>query len=200
MGDDALLADLKTKLAPLKERRILVTVKYGQIPRLNLALLRHLLAERKEPGVYVSVDRPHKYTELLLRRSKIPHDGLTFVDIVTRGGGSRLSDTKSMLSVGGFFWLKLLSGSFPEVYVPGSDKQATLELGGKKFLLLDNVAILPAYNSENSIREFFYEFGNVLDKHKGLRAFLVTHTEVHPTLLEILEGFSDIVLEIGGDW
>ncbi len=198
--DEALDAHLQELLEPREERRVLLTAKYGQLPRLNLALLRFMLERKGRRGAYISIDRPHKYAELLLRRNKIPHEQLTFVDMVTRNEGGRSADTKSMLSAGGFFWLKLLSGSYPHIFAPGSETPVALNMDTQDFLLLDNVAILPAYNSEPAIREYFLELANLLDARPRLRAYLVTHSEIHAGLMEIIEGFSDIVLDIGGEW
>ena len=56
-------------------RRILFLVKAPQIARINLAILRICLTERKERGIYISIDKPDKHVKQILERHNISSEG-----------------------------------------------------------------------------------------------------------------------------
>jgi len=200
MDEGALLDDLRQRLEGEGSRRLLFISRYSLIPKLNLTLLDLLLRVRKERGVYLSIDRPHKFMDLLLKKREIPREGLTYVDLVTKGsvGDGSIGDVKALLSVGGFFWLKLLTNTFDHVYDGVSGQTTKFSIEGTQFLLLDNLSVMPAYNSESSIREFFQELHNLLDRYSTVRVYLVTHGDIHPTMLSILKEFSEKVIRLEG--
>jgi len=58
---------------------------------IELVLLKALLGEGN-PGLFISVDRPHRYMAHLLDMHRIDHDGLQFLNVMSRfspsNGGS----------------------------------------------------------------------------------------------------------------
>jgi len=179
-------------------RKFLVTVKTGKIVHVNLTLLDHFLAKRNERGMYISIDRPHKYIEILLKKKRIPREKLMYVDVATRATGDAMG--RSFLSIGGFLWLKILSNTFEDMYLSDSKKCDKVDLFSLDFVVIDNAAVLPAYNSMDSIREFFAEFGNIMRDHKNLKAFIVTPRDLHPKMYETMRNFVDDVIEIKDEW
>jgi len=198
--DERLLEHLDQTLRNEKSRRLLFIARYSLIPKLNLGLLDLLPRRQQRQGIYLSIDRPHKFMDLLLRKRDIPRAKLTYVDLVTKGtvGGDRVGDVKALLSVGGFFWLKLMTNTFEQVFDGSTGNQTQVKLEDASFLLLDNLSVMPAYNSESSIREFFQELRGLLERHEKLQVFLITHGDIHPTMLSILKEFSDRVVKLEG--
>jgi hypothetical protein len=68
-------------------RRVLLSVRYNQINKINLILLRALMMKLGKRGLFVTVDRPHQYMTYLLDINKIPRDDLLFMDIISRFSG-----------------------------------------------------------------------------------------------------------------
>ena len=179
-------------------QKFLVTVKTGKIVHVNMTILDHFLNKRKARGLYMSIDRPHKYIELLLRKKRIPQDNIIYVDVATRAAGD--ASGRSLLSIGGFLWLKILSNTFDDIYLCNSKKCDKVDFFSLDFIVIDNASVLPAYNTLDSIREFFAEFGNVIRDHKNLRAFIVTPKDLHPKMYETLRNFVDKIIDIPDGW
>ena len=180
-------------------RRFLVSVKSGKIVHVNLTILNHFLKTKNGSGLYMSIDRPHKYIELLLRKKEIPQDKVLYADIATRrAGGDR--GGYSHLIIGGFLWLKILTNTFEDLYIANSKKPDRVNLFDLDFVLVDNAAVLPAFNSMDSIREFFAELGNMVKDHDKMRAYIVVPKDIHPKFYETLRNFVDKILEIPDEW
>jgi hypothetical protein len=180
-------------------RRFLVSVKSGKIVHVNLTILSHFLKTKKGSGLYISIDRPHKYIELLLRKKEIPQDGIYYADIATRRTGGEHGGY-SLLSIGGFLWLKILSNSFEDLYISNSKKPEKVDFFDMDFCLIDNASVLPAFNSMDSIREFFTELGNLVRDHQKMRAYIVVPKDLHPKMFETLRNFVDKIIEIPDEW
>lgn len=197
MTNPNIVKALEKAVSNKEASKFLITVKIGKIVHVNLTLLSHFLEEKKEKGVYISIDRPHKYIELLLRKKKVDQDKLFYIDIATRGTGP---GNRSMLSVGGFLWLKILANTFEDIYKEKSQKVDKVNFYKMDFCVMDNASVLPAYNSIDSIREFFAEFGNIVRDHANMKAFIVTPRDLHPKMFETLRNFVDDIIEIPDEW
>jgi archaellum biogenesis ATPase FlaH len=68
------------------------------------------------------------------------------------------------------------------------------------FVLIDNAAVLPAFNSMDSIREFFSELGNLVRDHQKMRTYIVVPKDLHPKMFETLRNFVDQIIEIPDEW
>jgi hypothetical protein len=199
MTYDPLIKAVENEASSEDPGRLLVLVKGGKIVHVNISLLAHFLDKHKKKSMYISIDRPHKYIELLLRKKNIPHEHLVFVDITTRSP-AKASETRSMLKVGGFFWLKLIANSLDSVYLPMSKKCDNINLQDFCVILLDNAAVLPAYNSEESISEFFEEFKNIIEKHEHMCAIVVAPKDLHDRMKKILRDFSTKEIDVKDEW
>lgn len=180
-------------------KRFLVSVKSGKIVHVNLTVLDHFLRTRKGSGLYMSIDRPHKYIELLLRKKQIPQEKLYYADIATRRSGGERGGY-SLLTIGGFLWLKIMSNSFEDLYIANGKKPERVDMYDMDFVLIDNAAVLPAFNSMDSIREFFGELGNIVKDHQKMKAYIVVPKDLHPKMFETLRNFVDKILEIPDEW
>jgi hypothetical protein len=180
-------------------RRFLVSVKTGKIVHVNLTILSHFLRTLKGSGIYISIDRPHKYIELLLRKKEIPQEGVYYVDIATRRSGGERGGY-SLLSIGGFLWLKILANTFEDLYIANGKKPEKVDFFNMDFVLIDNAAVLPAFNSMDSIREFFSELGNLVRDHQKMRTYIVVPKDLHPKMFETLRNFVDQIIEIPDEW
>lgn len=180
-------------------RRFLVSVKSGKIVHVNLTILSHFLKTRNGSGLYISIDRPHKYIELLLRKKEIPQDNIYYADIATRRSGGERGGY-SLLTIGGFLWLKIMTNAFEDLYIANGKKPEKMDLFDMDFVLIDNAAVLPAFNSMDSIREFFGELGNLIKDHEKMKGYIVVPKDLHPKMFETLRNFVDKIIEIPDEW
>lgn len=191
---------IRERLDASGKRRFLFTVKYGKLVQVNILLLSNLLRATSRKVMFISIDRPHKYIELLLTKKKVPLENVVFVDIATRADGGKLGDVKNMLGVGGFFWLKLMANTFDNVYLAKSVKCESIDFEDFDYIVIDNIAVLPVYNSEAAIMEFFKEFDDILRNHPRLRSALVTPREMHAKMFHLVSTFSEDILDIREEW
>jgi hypothetical protein len=194
-----IIETIEESVARTDAKRFIVSVKSGKIVHVNLTILSHFLKTRKGSGLYISIDRPHKYIELLLRKKDIPQDRLYYADIATRRAGGERGGY-SILSIGGFLWLKIMTNSFEDLYIANGKKPEKIDLFDMDFVLIDNAAVLPAFNSMDSIREFFGELGNLVKDHQRMKAYFVVPKDLHPKMFETLRNFVDKILEIPDEW
>lgn len=180
-------------------RRFLVSVKSGKIVHVNLSILSHFLHKRGSSGLYISIDRPHKYIELLMRKKDIPQDKIYYVDIAMRRTGGDKGGY-SLVSIGGFLWLKIMANTFEDLYVANSKRPERVDLFAMDFLLVDNAAVLPAFCSMDSVREFLSEMGNLVRDHSKMKAYIVVPKDLHPKMYETLKNFVDKVLDVPDEW
>jgi hypothetical protein len=176
---------IRERLDASGKRRFLFTVKYGKLVQVNILLLSNLLRATSRKVMFISIDRPHKYIELLLTKKKVPLENVVFVD---------------MLGVGGFFWLKLMANTFDNVYLAKSVKCESIDFEDFDYIVIDNIAVLPVYNSEAAIMEFFKEFDDILRSHPRLRSALVTPREMHAKMFHLVSTFSEDILDIREEW
>jgi hypothetical protein len=93
-----------------------------------------------------------------------------------------------------------LANTFEHIYLADSKSCERVNFFDLNFVVMDNASVLPAYSSMDSIREFFAEFGNIINDHKNLKAFIVTPKDLHPKMFETLKNFVDEVMDIPEEW
>ena len=123
----------------------------------ELVLLKALMGEGN-PGLFISVDRPHQYIVHLLDMHGIAHDGLKFIDAVSRFSGG---DVSYRAGVG------LLKGpshidELPMVLRECSSSGEGFDISGLKFAMIDNVSILLMYNGHQAVEGFLKDFVQLL--------------------------------------
>ncbi len=106
----------------------------------ELVLLKALLGEGN-PGLFISVDRPHRYMTHLLDMHKIDHDGLQFLNVMSRFSQTNGGSSSKVDFLDG-------PGHIDELPKALRDRLATergLELSKFQFALIDNISILLTY-------------------------------------------------------
>ena len=105
---------------------------------------------KKNPGVYVSLDKTYKNIESILRKKRINIDQLFFIDVVTSKKKNRevLSIYPDRLDL-----LIFAINSFIK------------EIKGEKFILIDALSTLLIYNNENKVAKFVKELTDYTSKN-----------------------------------
>jgi hypothetical protein len=179
--DHQLFEQLKAQLGdPPVPGPIVLDVRTTQFVRVELILLKALIGEGR-PGLFISVDRPHQYMVHLLDMHQIDHRNITFVDAVARFA----ADRKQAAAKVGF-----LRGPSNIDTLPEALKNWSSEGGGKafdleacSFVVIDNMATLLNFNSQQVVCSFLNEFVSIFrDK---ITVPLVVDRERNPNLFQM---------------
>ena len=188
-------------------RKILFLVKAPQIARINLAILRICLTERKERGIYISIDKPDKHVKQILERHNISKEG-SYVDTgisSSTGQHQKISPptgSKKVLVVSGIFCPTLFLDSIDATMASSPDAKDKLlkELGSMNFIMIDNLSTMSIYNSKKKIEEFFQRFETFMQKFPNLRVFMSTDKSVQKDIYQMARRATEHEVDILDEW
>jgi hypothetical protein len=179
--------------------RVLFTVKYTQLTRLNLILLKLLLDERKRKGILVVLDRPHQYITHLLRLHNIGQNNISYVDTVSSLSGFKPQQEASVNFVEGPFHLEnLLKSLNTEKRIEGQEK--VFDVDTIDFIILDNISTMVMYNDIYQIKEFVASFTSLLEKYDSMFLAIAIDKNSHRQLYELIKQTCDKEIEIMEEW
>jgi len=179
--------------SPPNVRRIFITVKAQSVTRTDIAVLRVLLTEMDQKGVYITVDRPEKHVmEILERHNLASHADVSFVAGPPQ---RRIVIATGVLSPAAFFDDLFLRLADPRTR-PGLDQ----ELAGMKFLMVDNLSSLAAYNGPNGIAASFGRISQFLNAYPSIRFVAVAARDSFAAVRPGALGFLDMEVDIPDDW
>lgn len=187
--------------------RLLFTVRGPQISRINLSILRVCLSERKERGIFISIDKPDKHVKSILERQNISSDG-SYVDTGLKadwgheGIQSPMESRKKVLVVSGIFCPTLFLDSIDATMnqSPEAKERLNTELQDMNFVMVDNLSTLTIYNSQGKIQEFFKRFDKFLTDFPNLRAYLSTDRNINQETYALARGIVEKEVEILDEW
>jgi hypothetical protein len=177
----------------------LLHVKYTNLVRVNLVLLKAFLEDKKRRGLMITIDRPHQYLSHLMQLHGVDQTNLVFVDAISLHS----ADTK-----GGEVAPEFQMGPFhiealPDFLMKHEDGGSSFQIDMSKidFVIIDNVSTLLTYNSMESIKRFFQKYVDVLKsvKSRGIQTALVMDRDQHTELYEFISNLSRKSIELGQD-
>jgi hypothetical protein len=165
----------------------LINVKYTMMTRALVDLLVHLLKEKRQSGVLISIDRPHTFVSKLMEKHEIPADGLVFVDAVTNISGEPTLSSDKLDLLASPFCINFLTG-FVQCHA------SKLAASSSGFVLMDNLAALAPYMTESCIKRFLGILQSL-----DTECIIVLDKERHRFLFDILmtTGASEIQMAGG---
>ena len=166
-------------------------VKTTQFVRMELVLLKALVGEDR-PGLFISVDRPHQYMLHLLCMHQIDHRKLTFIDAMARFA----TDSKQITAKVGFFRGPQNIDTLPEALKEWSSgcKDHSFDLAKCRFAVIDNLATLLNYNSQQVVRSFLMEFLTSLGENVTVP--FVLDRERNPILFQMITSLGGTELRL----
>jgi len=181
--------------SPKNIRRFLFTVRAPSVARINLAVLRILLEERKERGIYLSVERPDKHLMMILERQN-----LAARSEVCNLGDNPKPPKRVVIATEMVNPVVLID----EMFLALSDKAkgATLdaEIRGMGFIIVDNLATMAIYNTQKDIDEFFRKSNLFLERFPNQKMFTVTARSGYDELHAAARKFAQIEVDIPDEW
>jgi hypothetical protein len=192
--NEAVMQKLRGALdSPPPVRRLLFTMRAQSVTRMDLALARILLSERKERGIYVTIDRPDRQVLMILEKHNVARP-----DEVSSGlepEQKRLFIARGILSPATFI-AELIS----RISNPHSGPALDAELRNMRFLMMDNLSTLAAYNGPKGIAACFDHVLMLLMRYGSMRFVAVAARDSLDALGPDARGFFNLVVDIPDGW
>lgn len=190
-----------------KANRFLFLVRAQQIARINLSILRICLSERKERGIYISIDKPDKHVKQILERQNISREG-GYVDTGLSSTGehqaisSPMGANKRILVVSGIFCPTLFLDSIEATKAASAEARGRIEaeLASMNFIMLDNISTMVIYNSHAKVHEFFKRFDDFCKGYPNLRVYMSSDKNIPPDVYQLARSVIDREVEILDEW
>jgi hypothetical protein len=178
---------------PRNVRRILFTVRAPSVTRINLAVLKVLLSERNERGIYLTVDRPDKYVLEILEKQ----------NLASRAEISSLPEPpprRIVVAPGVFSPAVYLDEIFLRLSDPRTRPGLDNELCTMSFLILDNLSTLTAFNGPKGIAACFEKMFLFLNTYPSIRLVAVAARDTLSALRPEAHGFFEMAVDLPDDW
>jgi len=177
----------------------LLHVKYTNLVRVNLVLLKAFLEDKKERGLMITIDRPHQYLSHLMQLHGVDQTNLVFVDAISlHSADTKGSEVAPEFQMGPFHIEAL-----PDFFMKREDGGSSFQIDMSKidFVIIDNVSTLLTYNSMESIKRFFQNYVDVLKgvNSRGIQTALAMDRDQHTELYEFIFSLSRKSIELGQD-
>ncbi|HUV25145.1 MAG TPA: hypothetical protein VMW26_06930 [Methanomassiliicoccales archaeon] len=176
---------------------VLIDAPYTQFVRINLVLLKGLLEEKGNGGVFISVDRPHQYMVHLMRMHQIELDNITFIDVISRFSGNQKKGQAKVDFFDGPFHIDSLPLAFDDrtdCNTPG-----LLELDECGFLMIDNISALQIYNRNPAVELFINNFVMVAKTRANVLIPMVIDRQRNQSLYSSAQRLSDLEIKVSHD-
>ncbi|NYT11996.1 MAG: hypothetical protein GKC03_05510 [Methanomassiliicoccales archaeon] len=176
---------------------VLIDVPSTQFVRINLVLLRGLLEEKGNGGVFISVDRPHQYMVHLLRMHQIELDRITFIDVISRFSGDRKEGKAKVGFIDGPFHIDTLPTALEDWAV--SSTPGPLDLSDCGFVMIDNLSALQIYNRNPVVELFINNFIIAAKSSGNMFVPMVMDRQRSQSIYSSAQRLSDMEIKVGKD-
>ncbi len=179
--------------SPPQVRKILLTMRAQSVTRMDLSVARILITERNERGIYVTIDRPDKHVLSILQKHNIagPQDATVEME----PNGKKLFIARGILSPA-IFISQLLTRTQNLQSGPALDA----ELRAMRFLMVDNLSSLAAYNGPKGIDACFGHVAMLLMRYPSMRFIAVAGRDSFSVLGNGAKGFFNLEADIPDEW
>jgi len=154
---------------------MVLDVRTTQFVVVELVLLKALIGDGN-PGLFISVDRPHQYMVHLLDMHGIEHTGVTFIDTVSQFASSDANRQAKVSFFKGPNNIDMLPSSLRE----RSSEDHNFDLAQCRFALIDNISNLLTFNSHQKVQRFIREFVDLMADRAAV--LLVIDRQRNPNL------------------
>jgi len=179
--------------SPRNVGKVLITVRAPSVTRTDLAVLRVLLSEMNQRGIYITVDRPDKQVlQILERQNLASHAEVSF----HAGPPPR----RIVIATGVFSPAVFFDELFLRLADPRTRPGLHQELADMKFLIVDNLSSLAAYNGPNGIAGCFGRISQFLNAYPSIRFVAVAARDSLAAVRPWASGFFDMEVDIPDEW
>ncbi|MEM2869105.1 MAG: hypothetical protein QW379_01600 [Thermoplasmata archaeon] len=172
---------------------VLVTVRATSVTRINLSVLRVLLTERGERGIFLSLDRPDRHMLELLERHNLAAPGEASSSQETR-------PKKIVVAAGVISPVEFLD----EVLARLSDRERAPaleeDLRSFQFIMVDNLSSMALYSGPRNLERFFRGMEELLLRFPNLRCVFVTARGAPPEVMALARRVCPVEVDIKDEW
>jgi hypothetical protein len=179
--------------------RYLFTCRFTKVMKLDMLLLRRCLQARSEKGIYVSIDRPHSYTQQNLKMLGVPQDGIIYIDAISKLTGQRAEASQVRFLADGFT-LPLLDDLFSRAFVADGVQKHFVKMEDLNFILLDNVNAMLQYVSFDKASKMLSGLTDLIRKYTAMKIFIVLDPGSSPELYTFIKTLTDREIPIREEW
>lgn len=154
----------------------------------NLELIRYLVNEKHEPGVYITLNRPYSTMEEILKEHEIDPRMIIFVDAITIPSGGTISNSPHCLYLSDLMNLTDMAFIIDEAIAAIPSE--------KKFLFIDAMSTLLLYNNSGNVAKFIHFLSGKIRRWKLDGVFLSLETETDMEFLSQLSLFCDKTIKL----
>ena len=167
---------------------VLATVDPKHYEKTNLELVKHMIREKKIPGVYVTLNKPYDTVKERFDSFGIDTDKIIFIDAVSKPAGGGIMKTKHCLFIGNPENLSDISLAMD---------QAVRAFPHDKFLFFDSLSTLLLYNSSQTVARFIHFMASKMRLWKVQGIIISLHKTVDKDLIADLSQFCDVIIDFG---
>lgn len=180
--------EFKGKLNSMKEYVALATVSSEKYQKANIELIKYMTQEVKSPGIYVTLNKPFKTIESVLKKAGIDTRVIIFIDAITKTSGGEIEKTDKCLFIGNPENLSDISIAMD---------QAVSSLKGKdKFLFFDSLNTLLMFNRAETVARFIHFLAGKMRVWKVKGIIISLEKKANKDLINELSQFCDIKFEL----
>lgn len=188
MGVETVYGKMKAEMSGLDDNAIvIVSVKSEDHMVVVSSLLRLLLIDRKQRGVYLSISIPSEQIIKLLDKDNLPSENLSFIDCISPMTG-RIPEEKGLT-------VFVENPSSLEEVGMYSDK-LLMKTPVPKFVFIDSISSLLIYNTDKAVREFVHFMINKMRLDNTGGVILSTEKKEAEELVKTLVPMCDKLIRI----
>ncbi len=190
---ELIFQELRRALDRPGARGVFVSVRAPSVTRINLAVLRVLLTERRERGIYLAVDRADKHLLELLERHN-----LAAPSEVSEIAGDR--PKRVVVAAGVISPIEFLDEVLARLSDPAKAPALEEDLRSFHFIMIDNLSSLDIYSGERAQERFFRGLAELLQRFTNLRCVMVTAREGSPEMSAHAANLCQVRVDIKDEW
>jgi len=192
--NEAVLQKLRGALgSPPSVRKLLITMRAQSVTRMDIAVAKILLSERNERGIYITIDRPDKHVLAILEKHNITRPG----EIAS---GMEPIAKKLFIAQGIFSPAIFIAELLNRIGNPHTGPALDAELRGMRFVMVDNLSSLAAYNGPKGIDACFGHVAMLLMQYPSMRFIALAGRDSLGALGPGAPGFFNSEIGIPDDW
>ena len=181
--------ELKKQLKNLKEYIALATVSAKNYQKTNIEMIKELTESENIPGVYVTLSKPFKTMESILKNSGVDTRMIIFIDAVTQTAGASLEKTDKCLFIGS-------PEKLSDISVAMDQAVRALPSAGR-FVFFDSLNILLLYNEAETVARFIHFLASKMRVWKVRGIIVSLRKKEDKELIDQLTQFCDVTLDLG---
>ncbi|MBI2656070.1 hypothetical protein HYX06_06630 [Candidatus Woesearchaeota archaeon] len=184
----AVQESFRKEVSSLKEYLLLVTVGAKNYQNAAIDLLRFLVNEQNNPGVYVTLNKPYEVMQRNLANNGIDTRLVIFIDATSRA--EQLKKVDNCLYIGSPEKLSDISVAMDQAIkaLPTSEK----------FLIFDSLNTLIIFNKPATVARFIHFLAGKIREWKVKGIIITLEKETEQSLLDELTQFADSRVDLGG--